>query len=103
MLNNLTLDYGVFGKNVYKVRLEGCGSLGAVRGGKSGWGSGGWIGGGGLGVSDGVEKGRWMGPQAKYGGRMARKVCRGFPYFYITLTKQQKCLVIPDLFCIILW
>lgn len=52
-------------------------------------------------MSDGVEKGRWMGPQAEYGGGIARKVGRGFPYFYITFPKKQKCLIIPDLFSII--
>lgn len=49
-------------------------------------------------MSNGVEKGRWMGPQNEYGGVWHAKFAVGFPYFYITFTKKQKCLIIPDLF-----
>lgn len=39
-------------------------------------------------LSDGVEKGRWMGPLTEYGGGLARKVCRGFPLLLHNIHKE---------------
>lgn len=49
-----------------------------------------------------LKKGGGWGCRLSMEGGWHAKFAGGFPYFYITFTKKKKCLVIPDLFSIII-